>query len=273
MKKSKQLLFFIIPTGLIILNFIITYFSLNSNAPKYIIEPSFYELYRCETLFQKALFNTFIKPIIIALPLHTALYISKIFLSQKIKTRFLNVVFYTVSVVSTMLIGYFLSQEYTASAFYTLSTSGTPFHNNLLLIYAQMGIISSFIFWLIDCYLYRIKKRLKDGYSAYIKSLIRRTFAIISFIFSIVAAVMIVSFFVSIVNDYQRLDALSSTSGSDYLGIAVTFGAIFFTSLIGFSLSCLSVFLFRNKIMRIITASLICLMLLTLAVISVRCIM
>lgn len=151
MKKSKQLLFFIIPTGLIILNFIITYSSLNSNAPKYIIEPSFYELYRYETLFQKALFNTFIKPIIIALPLHTALYISKIFLSQKIKTRFLNVVFYTVSVASTVLIGYFYSKEYTASAFYTLSTSGTPFHNNLLLIYAQMGIISSFIFWLIDC--------------------------------------------------------------------------------------------------------------------------
>ena len=261
MKKSKQLLFFIIPTGLIILNFIITYFSLNSNAPKYIIEPSFYELYRCETLFQKALFNTFIKPIIIALPLHTALYISKIFLSQKIKTRFLNVVFYTVSVVSTMLIGYFLSQEYTASAFYTLSTSGTPFHNNLLLIYAQMGIISSFIFWLIDCYFDKVKAKVgEENYYDSIKQIIRRFFAIISFLFSALVLVYLVFLLHAIIFENQRLNQFESVSGSERLALMLSGAEMCILTFFGIISSIISSALFKQKTMKIISLIIIGLM-------------
>ena len=164
MKRTKQLLWFIIPTVYIWFSIIYTSISVKNSTPKFLGTTNYYRLFFKDAAFKKALFNTFLFPALIALLCCAALYTAKRLINRKYNIKYINAVFYAVASVLTTACMFFRIKRvfaYPANTYFAAVLQAEPKGSNfnLFLLCLQAAILLCFIFWCIDLILEKINGR------------------------------------------------------------------------------------------------------------------
>ena len=155
MKRTKQLLWFIIPTVYIWFSIIYTAISVKNSTPKFLGTTNYYRLFFKDAAFKKALFNTFLFPALIAFLFCVVLYIAKRLINRKYHIKYINAVFYGAASVFTTACMYFQFKgcfAYPANTYLAAVLQAEPKGSNfnLFLLCLQAAILLCFIFWCID---------------------------------------------------------------------------------------------------------------------------
>ena len=164
MKRTKQLLWFIIPTVYIWFSIIYTAISVKNSTPKFFGTTDYYRLFFKDAVFKKALLNTFLFPALIAFLFCVVLYIAKRLINRKYNIKYINAVFYGAASVFTTACMYFQFKgcfAYPANTYFAAVLQAEPKGSNfnLFLLCLQAAILLCFIFWCIDLILEKINGR------------------------------------------------------------------------------------------------------------------
>ncbi len=158
-------MWFIIPTVYIWFSIIFTAISVKNNTPKFLSPINYYRLLLDDAVFKKALLNTFLFPVLIALLCSAALYTAKRLINRKYHIKYINAVFYAVVLALTTACMFFRLKRffaYPANTYLAAVLQAGPSKSsnfNLFLLCLQAAILLCFIFWCIDLVSEKINER------------------------------------------------------------------------------------------------------------------
>ena len=180
MKILKRMLWILIPVIIVIALPIIFHFTLQSTTPKFIGLQNYLRLFIHDKIFLKAVFNTLLPPLLLALFSGLVLYLVRTFFLNKVKRKWVAPVYYVLLfVIPTLcsccyrIANIFTALEIAASSANVIMNhlsdySEIRYEPALITIFWHSALIGAFtclVFWLIDKLVNRLKRNKKQEFA------------------------------------------------------------------------------------------------------------